>query len=498
MSGIRSPFFLIILLTYLIAGSLFATLTPAWQAPDEPAHYNYVRYLATQGQFPELVEGCYEQAYLQELTSRKFPLELSVENVCYEYHQPPLYYLLGVPVFLLSNGSLLAVRLLSVLLGAGVVILAYLIGKAIFPHQSNLVYSAMAFVAFVPMHVAILSSVNNDALAEVVFAIVLLLLVRRLNTTAPIGRVSDVLLGAVLGIALITKMTVYIAVPLVGIGLFLASLIEAQSTSKYNWPKLISRFLIVYGIAFLIALPWYGRNALLYGNFDIFGLIRHDEIVVGQLRTADYIGQVGWGGYLYSFVNTTFNSFWGQFGWMAVPMDGRTYQLLWILMIIGICGVATLLTSPKSPDSFSKFSVQQKYSLILMVCAVVLMLSGYIFYNITFLQFQGRYLFPVMIPLGLLFSLGLDRLLMPRWGWGVVTILSLTLLWTIFSSLQNGGLDKWAVLIIGTALIIMTGRVLFRSQWLLPTAWVVIVCFVSLAFLTLISPFWFVIPFLSL
>ena len=64
MLGLRYLLFWAIWLTYLVAGTLYATLTPPWQAPDEPAHYNYIRYLATETGFPELVNACYDQAYL--------------------------------------------------------------------------------------------------------------------------------------------------------------------------------------------------------------------------------------------------------------------------------------------------------------------------------------------------------------------------------------------------------------------------------------------------
>jgi len=39
----------LILLAYLTIGTLYAVNIPAWQAPDEPAHYNYVRALAETG-----------------------------------------------------------------------------------------------------------------------------------------------------------------------------------------------------------------------------------------------------------------------------------------------------------------------------------------------------------------------------------------------------------------------------------------------------------------
>jgi hypothetical protein len=39
----------------------------------------------------------------------------------------------------------------------------------------------------------------------------------------------------------------------------------------------------------------------------------------------------------------------------------------------------------------------------------VLTFGGLLYYNFTFVQHQGRYLFPALIPLGLLFTLGLDQ-----------------------------------------------------------------------------------------
>ena len=70
-----------------------------WQAPDEPAHYNYVRALAEGGGFPVMEPGDYDQTYLSRLTSEGFPPALPVDAVEYEDHQPPLYYLLATPVY---------------------------------------------------------------------------------------------------------------------------------------------------------------------------------------------------------------------------------------------------------------------------------------------------------------------------------------------------------------------------------------------------------------
>ena len=36
-----------VLLVYLALAGAYAIRTPDWQAPDEPAHYNYVRQIVT-------------------------------------------------------------------------------------------------------------------------------------------------------------------------------------------------------------------------------------------------------------------------------------------------------------------------------------------------------------------------------------------------------------------------------------------------------------------
>ncbi len=48
-------------------------------------------------------------------------------------------------------------------------------------------------------------------------------------------------------------------------------------------------------------------------------------------------------------------------------------------------------------------------SAIVLGLLVVLTFGGLLYYNLTFVQHQGRYLFPALIPLGLMFTLGLDQ-----------------------------------------------------------------------------------------
>src|SRR6202162_3997951 len=113
----------LILIVYVWLGSLYAVHTPAWQVPDEPAHYNYIRAIVEQRALPVLQPGDYDQAYLERLKAELFPPDLPVTGIRYESWQPPLYYLLAAPIFAATGGSLVAVRLFTLLLGCGVIVL---------------------------------------------------------------------------------------------------------------------------------------------------------------------------------------------------------------------------------------------------------------------------------------------------------------------------------------------------------------------------------------
>ena len=82
----------LLLAAYLALGVLFAVRTPPWQAPDEPAHYNYVRQLV-EGQLPVIEPGDWDQAYLSQVVGAEFAPAFPVDAITYEDWQPPLYYL---------------------------------------------------------------------------------------------------------------------------------------------------------------------------------------------------------------------------------------------------------------------------------------------------------------------------------------------------------------------------------------------------------------------
>jgi 4-amino-4-deoxy-L-arabinose transferase-like glycosyltransferase len=465
---------------YLLVGGLYAVYTPVWQAPDEPAHYNYVRYLVEKGHFPVLHYGDYPHTYLEQIKSARFPPDMPVEPIRYEFWQPPLYYMLATPIYRLFDGALVPLRLFSVALGAGVVVAAYAIVLAIRPADRTLALATSAFVAFVPMHLTMMASVNNDALAELLIAVVMLRLMRLSHQSTDRDEASPhlsylLITGVLLGLGLVTKATVYVVIP--------PALVALVLIQECRPAILARRALALFGPALALVIPWFVRNVAFYGWPDLLGTRNHAAVVVGQLRTADYLSTVGWGTYLKNFLTTSFHSFWGQFGWMAVPMDERIYLALGLLSALMVAGCVLMLWRA------SLFST----SAILVALWLLFTSLVYLGYNISLVQFQGRYLFPMLVPIGCLGTLGLREILSRRWTWIAAGVCGLAALVVGVGGALGGHVDKWELLIIGGAALALIVR-----RWL-PAGldgWVLATPLAGLAGLSVYSLFVFIVPYL--
>jgi len=415
----------LIVIAYLAIAVQYAARTPAWQAPDEPAHYNYVRYIVERGALPVLQFGDYNQSYNEQFTNPANTPNLPIDPLRYEFHQPPLYYLLAAPIYAVADGDLFAIRLVSVALGGALIVVAFLIVRQVMPDRPELALGTAAFVAFVPQHVAMMAGVNNDSLAELLLALILLQTFRVLKQgeEKELRELKELFaLGVLLGLGLLTKTTDYLVASVVLIALlwplatrnsqlairnshiaYRLSPVENHATRSTHPSSLVTRHLIlVLAPALFIGCLWWLRNLGVYGGLDILGLARHNAVVVGQPLTADWIARMGLGPFLTGALTTTFHSFWGQFGWMGVPMPDWVYLGLGALSLVAILGWLSMLrTNHPTIQPSNRLS-------ILLLLLTLFTFTTYLWYNLTFVQHQGRYLFPALIPLGLVFSIGID------------------------------------------------------------------------------------------
>ncbi len=401
-----------IIAAYLVLAWQYAIRTPDWQAPDEPAHYNYVRQIANEGKLPELSMGDWQQDYQETLKANGFHPDLldRLDTIQYEDHQPPLYYLLQAPVYALTDGNLVALRLFSALIGAGVVLLTWAIIWIAAPNWPCMALTGAGFVAFLPQHLAVLSSVNNDALAELIVGATLLAVVIYLgnsrdaatNPNAKAHRMPPVVLGVLAGLAMLTKNTIYFLGGIV----VLAVLLRCRR-ERWPWRMAAAHLAAVLLPALLMGSLWWGRNLVVYGGTDFMGLERHDEITVGQTRTDEYINEILGGSerqYLENYAETTFHSFWGQFGWMALPMPVNVYRGFLLFTLTVIAGAMVLVWRERWPRTLHP---SQRDVLITFLIVIAFVGVAYILYNREFVQFQGRYLYSALIPVAFIVAAGL-------------------------------------------------------------------------------------------
>ena len=448
----------IILAVYFVLAVLYAWYTPLWQAPDEPAHYNYVRYVVETGSLPFLHPGDYDQDYLDVIKSHRFPPEMSIDSIRYEGHQPPLYYLLAAPLLLITQGmgyeiQVLALRLFSVFLGAGVISFIWASARHLFPDKLLLATLAAGFAAFLPMHLAMMASINNDALAELIIVLGVYRLLVHLQYPRA-GFSAWLLTGIVVGLGLLTKFQAYILLPLAG-SVWLWQIWERRSLGV-SIASSLANGLAWLAPALLLPLPWWLRNAVLYGPTDPLGLNWHDAVVVGQPRTLDWIAAHGLPAYLDRYLEFTFKSFWGVFGWLGVFLDGRVYALFALMSLL--VGVGLLFQGWRLRRGVVTLELAQKLGLALLGVQALIVLFTYFWYNLSFVQHQGRYLFPALTALSIGFALGYAGIISRKGSLCGALAAGVALLVIVAAGLVAGDVNGWAALLAAAAVVILAVR----------------------------------------
>jgi hypothetical protein len=203
-----------------------------------------------------------------------------------------------------------------------------------------------------------------------------------------------------LGIGFLTKLTVFIMVPVIILAIF--------QKFRGHWPSILRSGAFVFVPALLLGGILWVRNMFVYGFLDPLGILAHDAVVLGQPRTAEWFTIYGVGETMQRFITTTFRSFWGQFGWMGVLMDPRIYQILLGFSIIVIVGflwqwVDRSRRRAAEAPSDDRGTVSRRILLATFLMNVLL----YAAYNVTYVQHQGRYLFGALIPIALAVTAGI-------------------------------------------------------------------------------------------
>ncbi|HKF94327.1 MAG TPA: glycosyltransferase family 39 protein, partial [Gammaproteobacteria bacterium] len=315
----------LLLLAFFCNTLLWAYVVEPGRAPDEWDHFDYVRHLVATHRLP-----IYGQ------TSRfTNPNALNSET-----QQPPLYYLLATPFYLLGGSTItsqvIAVRVLSVLLGTATVALTYALGLVVAPKRRAFALALAVIVGFNPMFTYMSAAISNDVLINAIHP-ALLLLLWYLMRQQSIRWQSLLGLGALLGVGLLAKFSIVGGI--LASGVVLVVLAWRQHNQRF-------RTLLAYGAwtagGLLLVAGWYiARNWLLYG--DPSGVLIMAQYHVNPMRAYAKIGS------FWQMLTTNrpsyvdlwpgiFHGFWGIFDFYIIWMAPRLYGSLDALLVGGLIG----------------------------------------------------------------------------------------------------------------------------------------------------------------
>ncbi len=423
-----------ILALHLLLGVLYSTITPAWEAHDEWAHFKYVEYVAQQRQLPPA------------------GVRLTTEYTFDEATQPPLYYLLAALAILpidtddqirpLVNpfattgtgqggvnmavhdplvegwpwrGTILALhvaRLVSVFIGTLALAATYAIARLLTPPGSAspqavrlIPLLALSIHAFSPQWLFISSVVTNDALigalggAALYFALRLVL--RPLTVAAVIG------LAASVGLALLTKYTALAFLPVALLALIGAGIRELRRRRASGWQ--IAGALAAFLLTLVALAGWYFvRNWQLYGRLasrdphseaSFWSRLAEPTTLLQGLAWDKTPGMLVYG----------FRTFWASFGWGNVEAASWVYWLWAGLCLAGLVGFLAWLGS--NPGRGRRWA-----GILLLVqigFSVALPMYRELLHGQEFLR--GRYLLPILPAVSVVVALGVLIWLRPRW-----------------------------------------------------------------------------------
>jgi hypothetical protein len=391
---VRAPILWLAVL-YVLAGLVYAWVTPAFEKPDEDGHYGYILYLRQNRALP--------------------PLSFS-EGFSSEYKQPPLYYAVAsiltgwLPVDLNPDSLLdtnpyldfsvpgvrndnrnvflhpphmtpliLGSRLVSLLFGLGTMIVCYFLALALFPNNTVVALAAAAVVGFHPKFLYMSTAVNNDAMTAFFGALIVALLIVRLQK-GPFSYFA-LLLGVLLGLASITKVSGLIFVPLTGIALLVIHGGFSRAFFRDGF--------IIATAALLIGGWWYARNALEYND-----PLSIDTHISDEATPRPFWERIG------HDLSSIERTFWANPSRAFVSPIWLDRILIWWGRISLVLLFLGLLLNSRSVQ------IRKSALFVLLIWPATLFALLLLYWTQRSWWAYGRLMLPAIAPLGMLFVLG--------------------------------------------------------------------------------------------
>jgi 4-amino-4-deoxy-L-arabinose transferase-like glycosyltransferase len=399
----------LLFVVYLGLACAFAFLVPPLEAPDEPQHLNYINYVASHSRLPnqynpdQSVFGQGHQHPLYYMLAALFVRASGSSEIQVEARRNPRggpsvgasqtvprYDHSGRSLFPTTTDAVLfyGLRLGSIVIGALNLLLLWRVAGLFFPNSPWRLF-ALFLAATLPQFLFLSAVISNDNLANLFATATIYSCLRILED--PSRTRAYVAAGLCLGLGILAKKTILTFVPPVGLVLLLVLVRSPRGEVR----RLLPRVLLVPALTLLVSGGLFLRNRLLYGEWLAS---RMEEQTLTDLFTPRSLSDPYFRDILPGWL---LSSFVGRFGWMSVSLPTFAYLGYALLGMVSCFGLIAHVIATRFRD------VKVFVALAFLASTV----AGIVYYNLSFPQAQGRYLFPVLSLLTVLATIGLRTVL---------------------------------------------------------------------------------------
>jgi len=390
---------------------LYTIVLPTYRAPDEPEHFDLVRYVATARDYPAF-DGLAlnEQTVASLKTTKLGRTHLGTTDIAARgarntfdelapdmpsdrpnrmpQHPPAYYGLMGLVYGILSLVGLerapydvvvMVTRASNVIFAAAIPLLAYVTALRLSRHKVASVAAAAVPLA-IPQLIHIQGSVNNDNLWILLASLTTYFVARVLrgDTTSR----TALVLGLLVGLSLFTKAFALV-MPLWILVLYL--IVWRRGT---RFGVVATRLAQAGAVAFVAGGWWWFRNLIVYGRIQASVPIYRDTEAIDP-------DVIFW---LKTFVTWLTESFWGWMGFFEAKLPVIVIAGATLIVVITLILAIIPTRRWQRPISPGEVIFLLLPALLIVPIVVVRAYSVYVNTGIT-AGIQGRYLFPSVTAL---------------------------------------------------------------------------------------------------
>ncbi len=438
---LREKFPLILILFAFSVLTVYQSVTlPIGEADDETDHYQYLQFVARTGRPPLTQAERYEAGYKGglaplyycftawpiALVGTESPPDIRRLDQRHERHIPTDGLGFNRVLHTLDeqwpwHGQVLAwhlVRFLSLPMAWLTLSTIYALVRRVWPAQKQVAIGATIFVAFLPRFVISSAVINDDNLVFALTALLLLVEVIILEGKGHRHPTIFVVLGALFGLALLTKYFSLILIPEICLTLWLSRRVSPILTVRAMFYFLLALFItaapwfsfIIFRFNRINELGWLPGLAASLGEPQITGGLV--GLLSGQPVTASAVSYP-----LTAWFSLLYRSFWFEYGWMQIFAPTWIYGLFTMVLLPTILGfglvrfwISSILDFRfwiNPPIQNLKSKIQNLFALRLGLFLFVVLMRYVL--SATLDTGQGRHLYPALPVIALLVSLGLYR-----------------------------------------------------------------------------------------